>query len=115
MIKFQSILHQSIQYLHQLFSDCGDVEAWKKDFFCEDHTPTQKSDNDGIISDEMKDICTVVFQGILAYCVNMLQIDSDTSYPDLESDTDPVEDLFCTLLYNDETHTFDQVSALLRN
>lgn len=59
----------------------------------------------------MKEVCNVVFQGVLAYCVNTLQIDSDTSYPDLESETDPVEDLFCTLLYNDETHTFDQVSA----
>lgn len=98
-------------HIVKIYSDCGDVEAWKKDFYCEDHTPTQKSDNDGIITDEMKEICSVVFQGILAYCVNTLQIDSDTSYPDLESDTNPVEDLFCTLLYNDETHTFDQVSA----
>lgn len=58
----------------------------------------------------MKEVCNVVFQGILAFCVQTLQIESDTSYPDLESETDPAEDLYCTLLYNDETHTFDQVS-----
>lgn len=43
----------------------------------------------------------------------MLQIDSDTSFPDIDSEKGQTEDLFCTLLYNDETHTFDQVSITL--
>jgi hypothetical protein len=59
----------------------------------------------------MKEICRIVFRGILAYCVNELQIDSDNSYPNMDDDSNQSDDVFCTLLYNDETHTFDQVSA----
>lgn len=57
----------------------------------------------------MKEICKIVFRGILTYCVTMLQIDSDSSFPNIEEDPDQNEDVYCTLLYNDETHTFDQV------
>jgi E3 ubiquitin-protein ligase UBR2 len=89
--------------------DCGDPEAWKKDFSCEDHAAVEKPEVDALITDDMKEICQVVFRAVLAYCINMLQIDSDASFPDMESETNSVEDIYCTLLYNDETHTFDQV------
>lgn len=59
----------------------------------------------------MKDICRIVFRGILSYCVTMLQIDSDSSVPNIEEDTNQTEDIYCTLLYNDESHTFDNVSV----
>jgi E3 ubiquitin-protein ligase UBR2 len=89
--------------------DCGDPEAWKKDFCCEDHAAVEKPELEGLITDEMKEICNVVFRAILAYCVSMLQVDSDANFPDIDSETNSVEDIYCTLLYNDETHTFDQV------
>lgn len=65
--------------------------------------------DDSIITEEMKAICNVVFRAVLAFCVSMLQIDSDANFPD--SETNSIEDIFCTLLYNDETHTFDQVRS----
>ena len=89
--------------------DCGDQEAWKKDYFCEDHAPVEKPEVDSLITDDMKDICEVVFRAVLTYCVTMLQVDSDANLPDIDSETNSVEDVYCTLLYNDETHTFDQV------
>jgi hypothetical protein len=58
----------------------------------------------------MKDVCRVVFRAILQYCVTQLQIDSDKTFPNIEEDANQVEDMYCTLLYNDEIHTFDQVS-----
>lgn len=89
--------------------DCGDPEAWKKDFSCEDHAVIENPESDTLITDEMKDICQVVFRAVLSYCVTCLQIDSDANFPDIDSETNSVEDIYCTLLYNDETHTFDQV------
>lgn len=89
--------------------DCGDPEAWKKEYFCEDHAPVEKPEIDSLVTDETKEICGIVFRAILAYCVAQLQIDSDTNIPDIDSDTNNLEDVYCTLLYNDETHTFDQV------
>lgn len=91
--------------------DCGDPEAWKKDFCCEDHEAVEKPEVDALITDEMKEICQVVFRAVLAYCVNMLQTDSDANFPDMDKETNSVEDVYCTLLYNDETHTFDQVKT----
>lgn len=93
--------------------DCGDSEAWKKDFSCEDHAAVEKPEVDGLITDEMKEICQIVFRAVLAYSVNMLQIDSDANFPDADSEINPVEDVYCTLLYNDETHIFDQVISTL--
>lgn len=89
--------------------DCGDPEAWKKDFCCEDHAMVEKPEVDALITDEMKEVCHVVFRAVLAYCVSMLQIDSDANVPDIDNETNSIEDVYCTLLYNDETHTFDQV------
>lgn len=89
--------------------DCGDPEAWKKDYYCEDHAAIERPEVDSLITDEMKEICQVVFRAVLSYSINTLQIDSDSTFPDMDSKTDTLEDDFCTLLYNDETHTFDQV------
>ena len=93
--------------------DCGDPEAWKKDYFCEDHAVAETSTTDPLVSEQMRQYCFVVFRAILSYCVNTLSIDSDASFPDMDSPDDSAEDLFCTLLYNDETHTFDQVISTL--
>lgn len=61
-----------------------------------------------MISEEMKEICEIVFRGILQYCVKTLQVELDASVTEMGSDGEQ-EDVYCTLLYNDETHTFDQV------
>jgi len=93
--------------------DCGDPEAWKKDYCCEDHVAVEKTEVDSLISEEGLEVARVVFKAVLSYCVNMLQIDSDASFPDADNETNPIEDVYCTLLYNDETHTFDQVGVFV--
>lgn len=70
----------------------------------------EKPEIDSLITDDMKEICRVVFRAVLTYCVNQLQIDSDSNFPNIEEDSNQTEDVYCTLLYNDEIHTFDQVS-----
>ena len=56
-------------------------------------------------------MCGIVFRCILQYCVKTLQVELDASVTEMCSESEE-EDIYCTLLYNDETHTFDQVSYL---
>lgn len=58
----------------------------------------------------MKEMCAIVFRSVLQYCVKTLQSESDASVTDPISEDDQDEDVYCTVLYNDETHTFDQVT-----
>ncbi|XP_055525528.1 E3 ubiquitin-protein ligase UBR1 [Wyeomyia smithii] len=87
--------------------DCGDQEAWKKDPFCKDHSPAAIS-NECIITEKIKECCELAFRGILQYCATTLQTQSNCSFDDIDD-----EDIYCTILYNDETHTFDQVIQTL--
>lgn len=52
----------------------------------------------------------MVFKGILQYCMKTLQIQSESSLVECGVDD---EDIYCTILYNDETHTFEQVGYTL--
>ena len=92
--------------------DCGDHEAWKKDYYCEDHAPVERPDLDFLITDDMREVCKTVFCAILSYCVGQFQIDSDSNFPNIEEDSSQTEDVYCTILYNDEMHTFDQVNLI---
>ncbi|XP_058811002.1 E3 ubiquitin-protein ligase UBR1 isoform X2 [Topomyia yanbarensis] len=92
--------------------DCGDNEAWKRDPFCEEHKATVTNVSDlSIITDKVKRCSEIVFKGILQYCTKTLQIQSDSSLANFGGIDE--EDVYCTILYNDETHTFDQVIQTL--
>lgn len=86
--------------------DCGDKEAWKRDPYCEDHMMGAKAPKDSnIVTPRMKQMCAIAFKGILKFCMQSFQLRGDNTSP-LEYDGDT----FCTILYNDEVHTFDQVT-----
>lgn len=92
--------------------DCGDSEAWKKDYSCEEHSATiHETQDDSVITDRVKNCCEIVFRGILHYCMKSLQIQTERSLVELNNIED--EDVYCTILYNDETHTFEQVIQTL--
>lgn len=55
----------------------------------------------------MRERCMIVFDAILNYCVRSLKIDANGTLKSFDGDME--EDVYCTVLYNDETHTFDQV------
>lgn len=60
-----------------------------------------------VVTDKNDKCSEIVFKAILYYCVKTLQIQSDSSLAELGDSED--EDVYCTILYNDETHTFEQV------
>uniref|UniRef100_A0A2M4A3M0 E3 ubiquitin-protein ligase n=2 Tax=Anopheles triannulatus TaxID=58253 RepID=A0A2M4A3M0_9DIPT len=92
--------------------DCGDVEAWKRDPVCDDHNQS-RADLDASnreatpLPEPIQQRCKLVFRAILDYCMRVLQV-----HGSLVGLVDE-ENSHCTILYNDETHTFEQVIQTL--
>jgi E3 ubiquitin-protein ligase UBR2 len=99
--------------------DCGDVEAWKKYPYCSIHiVGTQESANKASqFPEDMRERTRITFSAILKYAFQLLSIDHEPKLPidlrlkEVEDDQFNMltEDVYCTVLYNDETHTFDHV------
>ncbi|XP_069190099.1 E3 ubiquitin-protein ligase UBR2 isoform X3 [Procambarus clarkii] len=107
------------------YCDCGDREAWKTDVFCDIHVKGQmvqqlQNPLEKIPADLTERI-HLIFDCILPYAKELLTYEEGFSIPkDLEireSDREPtnlsslydIKDTYVTMLYNDETHTYDQV------
>ncbi|XP_073954798.1 ubr1 ubiquitin ligase isoform X3 [Choristoneura fumiferana] len=105
--------------------DCGDTEAWKRDPFCELHAgPEDQEQAQSNISPEVIERMKKVASVCLSYCFQLLTLDhapglpNDLRLKDAERERDPLQildqpDCYCTVLYNDETHTFEQVITTL--
>ncbi|XP_069939421.1 E3 ubiquitin-protein ligase UBR2 isoform X2 [Cherax quadricarinatus] len=107
------------------YCDCGDREAWKTDVFCDIHVKgqmVQHSQNPlEKIPTDLTERIHLIFDCILPYAKELLTYEEGFSIPkDLEireSDREPtnlsslydIKDTYVTMLYNDETHTYDQV------
>ncbi|KAH8330115.1 hypothetical protein KR059_001969 [Drosophila kikkawai] len=90
--------------------DCGDDEAWKKDHYCQLHLANRKNPLESkIITEAVLERAVICFGAILSFCVNYLEIEPNASLQCLDGDGAQ----FCTVLYNDESHTFDQVIQTL--
>lgn len=64
-----------------------------------------------VITTQIRDSCFIVFDAIMNYCANSLKIETVASMKGQDGDLE--EDVYCTVLYNDETHTFEQVISTL--
>ncbi|XP_074111177.1 ubr1 ubiquitin ligase [Cotesia typhae] len=104
--------------------DCGDIEAWKKDPFCNIHLAglKYKESSENKLPEDIVERATATFEAVLKYCYELLSLDHNPNLPaDLsvkETDEDPLSLLntngnYCTVLFNDETHTFEQVISTL--
>ncbi|XP_024945572.1 E3 ubiquitin-protein ligase UBR2 isoform X2 [Cephus cinctus] len=106
--------------------DCGDTEAWKKEPFCNMHLiGTQTTESSGNkLPDDISERAVATFEAVLKYCYELLSLEHTPGLPsDLclkDTDEDPswllsTTDMYCTVLFNDETHTFEQViNTLMR-
>lgn len=105
--------------------DCGDTEAWKRDPFCEIHAVgTQSKESRGNkLPGDIAERAVVAFEAILEYCYELLTLKYTVALPsnlcvkdscfDLATEKLDDFDSYCTVLFNDETHTFDQVITTL--
>lgn len=62
-----------------------------------------------VITERMRQRCSIVFDAVMRYCMQSLRIESQASLSGQDGDSD----IYCTVLYNDETHTFEQVIQTL--
>ncbi|CAB3225335.1 unnamed protein product [Arctia plantaginis] len=103
--------------------DCGDTEAWKRDPFCELHAASEDDNQaEANMKPEVVERMKIVASVCLSYCLRLLTRDhapglpNDLRLKDAERDLLQIldqPDCYCTVLYNDETHTFDQVITTL--
>lgn len=96
--------------------DCGDPEAWKKDAYCDQHkaglvrseeaaansSTSTTTTTDGLPIATLQ-AAQVVLEAVLDFAAYSLEIDSNATIVDSD------EDVYCTVLYNDETHVLEQV------
>lgn len=111
------------------YCDCGDEEAWKTDQYCSLHQPVvvEGPDDRRLRPDELERRARFLFTVLIEYAYKLLTFELTLSVPnDLEISDDETcklpehirnfvdDDLYCTVLYNDETHTFDIVISTLQ-
>lgn len=101
------------------YCDCGDKEAWKASPFCELHEKGA-SENDSVSPLDALPLdigakCKLVFSAVLEYCHQILIWEKPTSLPEdlKKADIDNV-DIYATMLFNDEIHTYEQVIKTLQ-
>lgn len=100
--------------------DCGDVEAWKQDPYCDIHAEglQKRQTSSNSLPEDVAERARIAFSAVLRYAYQLLTLEYSPGLPaDLrlkEAEEEPLSfthspDNYCTVLYNDETHTFEQV------
>ncbi|KAF5287904.1 hypothetical protein FQA39_LY04078 [Lamprigera yunnana] len=96
--------------------DCGDKEAWKKAPFCDIHIvgTQEQADMSGNLPEDLADRARIVYHAILWYAYNLLTLEHTADLRLGSNDDNSFDmDTYCTVLYNDEIHTFEQVISTL--
>ncbi|XP_078001009.1 E3 ubiquitin-protein ligase UBR2-like [Glandiceps talaboti] len=98
------------------FCDCGDAEAWKKHHSCEIHTVSHEQPTQSPLErlpSGFRTRAEMLFNIALNYAYDLsVWAQSDTLPTGLQPST--VNDTYCTMLFNDEVHTYDQVIDTLK-
>jgi len=100
------------------YCDCGDKEAWKDCIHCDMHVPKEVVKSK-LFTAEIEIRAQQLFKTILDYCVEVLLLDMSSRLSDDLIDTASKDtpygeaETYCLVLYNDESHTFDQVIQTL--
>ncbi|CEF64505.1 E3 ubiquitin-protein ligase UBR2 [Strongyloides ratti] len=105
------------------YCDCGDPEAWKNDFACDDHKPIETEDGMETqsliiqIPPQIESRLKQLTLSVILYSISVLVSDGDEKLSNLLnlSSKSKVQNNFQAILYNDETHTYDAVIKALVN
>ncbi|XP_022649941.1 E3 ubiquitin-protein ligase UBR2-like isoform X1 [Varroa jacobsoni] len=99
------------------YCDCGDREAWKRSPSCDTHDKEAADrEKEDIVPHDMQARLRLVTESVLTYGYQLLTWNKHTQLPtDLEVALPGGQrkDLYVTMLYNDETHTYEQVITSL--
>lgn len=91
--------------------DCGDKEAWKRAPFCDIHiVGTQiEKEHKSQLPEDLIERTHIVFDAVLCHAYQLLTYEHTADLGLRDSDDSFDIDTYCTVLYNDEIHTFEQV------
>lgn len=95
--------------------DCGDPEAWKQAPFCTIHIAgISEEEQNKSLPEDMKERARIVFKAVLWYSYRLLNSEQISDIRlGVTSENFFDIDTYCTILYNDEIHTFEQVISTL--
>lgn len=126
---FKSSEHKNHKYKMSMscgggYCDCGDLEAWRSSPFCETHGRSSKQEGKDEDEEEANPLdrlppdlvsrVELVLRAVLLYCHQMLTWAKSTELPpDLSLAPPSTPDTYVTMLFNDETHTYEQVIQTL--
>lgn len=127
---FKSSEHKNHKYKMSMscgggYCDCGDIEAWRSSPFCETHGRAVRQQEEGRDGNEPNPLdrlppdlvsrVELVLRAVLLYCHQMLTWGKSTELPpDLAQSSVPrLQETYVTMLFNDETHTYEQVIQTL--
>ncbi|PIK60202.1 putative E3 ubiquitin-protein ligase UBR2-like [Apostichopus japonicus] len=97
------------------YCDCGDAEAWTSDPACDMHGVISQQDQNPLetFSEDIIRRVSLLVQILINYCNRVINTDQQEVLPEeLQSET--VIDSYCTILFNDEVHTYEQVIEALK-
>ncbi|KAE9553855.1 hypothetical protein FO519_002943 [Halicephalobus sp. NKZ332] len=102
------------------YCDCGDPEAWSKDFACQMHTVERQPGDDELnfdtdVPEDMKKRISKVTAILLKYAVTLICWQGNDNLPKFLSECQLPDSWhkYKTMLFNDETHTYDAVISAL--
>ncbi|GMR54164.1 hypothetical protein PMAYCL1PPCAC_24359 [Pristionchus mayeri] len=98
------------------YCDCGDVDAWTAHYACTTHSPDNAVNVPTTIPDHLLPRLRSITTVVLEYAARVLSWPKEKGFllhlPGLKCIVDPKR-TFQTMLYNDETHTYDSVIRAL--
>lgn len=104
--------------------DCGDIEAWKSEPFCKIHLAGAecKESSENKLPKDIVERLVITFKAVFKYCYRSLSSEHLASTPsdftlkkkDEDCELELAENnIYCVVLFNDETHGFEQVLIML--
>ncbi|CAB3407459.1 unnamed protein product [Caenorhabditis bovis] len=120
---FEESIHKNHKYsMHSStgsgYCDCGDADAWTDGYACATHAQCVREQGAQDLPEDLMIRCRELVETILEYCISLITHTDDSTLPPLldeicQDNDVPSASQYLTVLYNDETHTYESVIKVL--
>ncbi|CAI2303389.1 unnamed protein product [Caenorhabditis sp. 36 PRJEB53466] len=119
---FEVSIHKGHKYrMHSStgsgYCDCGDRDAWMEGYACANHEKKDEEESSSVLAPELKKRCEQLVEIVLQFALSMITHKEDITLPlfleSLKTDAQNEPQQYLTVLYNDETHTYESVIKVL--
>ncbi|ULU11742.1 hypothetical protein L3Y34_015265 [Caenorhabditis briggsae] len=118
---FEVSIHKAHKYkMHSSsgsgYCDCGDKDAWLEGYACANHEKKEEEEA-AVLAPELRNRCEQLVEIILHFALSLITHKDDLTLPEAFEEFKPEVPVdsqqFLTVLYNDETHTYESVIKVL--